>query len=109
MQLESIDNPVVITTIMGNQIGNYVGRVVNFENLTIQSIDPSDTNNAYTIIAKDDLNNTVNIRVDDYTASFAPSYLFVSGAHISVFGPVTQFYSTYQLMLPGLGNIEFKD
>ena len=109
MKLESIDNPVTKTTILGSQIGLYVGRVVNFENLTIESIDPSPTNNAYTVYAKDDSNNQVSIRIDDYTASFVPSHLFVVGKHISVFGPVTQYYDGYQLMLPGLGNIVFKD
>lgn len=109
MKLESIDQPVTITTILGNQIGQYVGRVVNFDNLTIQSIDPSATNNAYTIIVKDDSNNTISLRVDDYTASFLQSYLFVVGNQISVFGPVAQYFDGYQLMLPGLGNIVFKD
>ena len=95
--------------ILGDQMGQYVGRVVNFENLTIQSIDPSPTNNAYTVYAKDDSNNTISLRVDDYTASFLQSYLFVVGNQISVFGPVAQYFDGYQLMLPGLGNIVFKD
>ncbi|MFH0766768.1 MAG: thermonuclease family protein [Bacillota bacterium] len=109
MILESIDNSITITTILGNQMGQYVGRVVNFENLTIESVTESPSDDAYTVIAKDDSNNAVNIRIDNYTASFLPSYLFVVGKHISVFGPVTQFYDSYQLMLPGLGNIIFKD
>ncbi len=109
MKLESIDNLVTVTTILGNQMGQYVGRVVNFENLTIQSISESPSDDAYTVTAQDDLSNTISIRVDDYTASFLPSYLFVVGKHISVFGPVTQYYEGFQLMLPGLGNIVFKD
>ena len=109
MKLESTDNVVPITTIMGNQISNYVGRVVNFENLTITSIYQSPTNNAYNVYAVDDLGNEVNIRIDDYTASFVPRSLFIIGKHISVFGPVSQFDTNYQVMLPGLGNIVFKD
>jgi endonuclease YncB( thermonuclease family) len=108
MQLLSTDNPVTITTILGDQMGDYVGRVIRFDDLVVQSIDPSPTNNAYTVIAKDANNVTVNIRVDDYTANFMPSHLFAVGSHFSVFGPVTQFYTTYQLMLPGSGNVEFK-
>ncbi|MCK7471810.1 MAG: hypothetical protein MZU95_14295 [Desulfomicrobium escambiense] len=68
MQLLSTGNPVTITTILGSQMGDYVGRVVRFEDLLIQSIDPSQTNAAYTVVCKDAQNNTVNIRVDDYTA-----------------------------------------
>jgi len=109
MKLESIDNPITITTILGNQMGQYVGRVVNFENLTIQSISESPSDAAYTIYVVDDSENTISIRVDNYTASFLPSYLFVVGKHISVFGPVTQYYEGFQLMLPGVGNIVFKD
>lgn len=109
MKLESIDNPVTITTILASQIGQYVGRVVNFDDLTIQSISESPSDDAYTVIAKDDLDNTISIRVDDYTASFLPSYLFVVDKHITVFGPVTRYYEGFQLMLPGLGNIVFKD
>lgn len=108
MQLLSTGNAVTITTILGDQMGDYVGRVVRFEDLLIQSIDPSLTNAAYTVICKDASNNTVNIRVDDYTAGFLPSHLFVVGERIAVFGPITQFYQTYQLMLPGTGNVEFK-
>jgi endonuclease YncB( thermonuclease family) len=108
MQLLSTGNAVTITTILGNQMGDYVGRVVRFEDLLIQSIDPSQTNAAYTVVCKDGQNNTVNIRVDDYTAGFLPSHLFVIGNRIAVYGPVTQFYQTYQLMLPGSGNVEFK-
>lgn len=109
MKLESTDNEITITTILANQVGQYVGRVVNFDNLTIQSINESPSDDAYTVIAQDDSSNNVSIRVDDYTASFLPSYLFVVGEQISVFGPVTQYYDGYQLMLPGLGNIVFKD
>jgi hypothetical protein len=108
MQLLSTDNPVTITDINGSQSPEYVGRVVRFTDLVIQSIDPSPTNAAYTVICKDSLNNTVHVRVDDYTASFMPSYLFVIGKQITVYGPITQFYQTYQLMLPGTGNVEFK-
>jgi micrococcal nuclease len=108
MQLLTTENPVTISTIMASEIGNYLGRVVRFEDLVIQSIEESATNNAYTVYAKDSQNNVVNIRVDDYTASFLPSYLFVVGTHIDIFGPVTQFYTTYQLMLPGTGNVNFK-
>jgi endonuclease YncB( thermonuclease family) len=108
MQLLSTDNPVTITTILGSQMGDYVGRVIRFDDLVVQAIDPSPTNNAYTVIAKDANNFTVNIRIDDYTANFMPSHLFTVGSHFSVFGPVTQFYTTYQLMLPGSGNVEFK-
>ncbi|MBU1092858.1 MAG: thermonuclease family protein [Firmicutes bacterium] len=109
MKLESIDNIVIITTILGNQIGSYVGRVVNFENLTIQSISESPSDAAYTIYATDDQDNTISLRVDNYTASFLPSYNFVPGKHISVFGPVTQYYEGFQMMVPGVGNIVFKD
>jgi endonuclease YncB( thermonuclease family) len=109
MKLESTDNVVPITTIMGNQISSYVGRVVNFENLTITSIYQSPTNNAYNVYAVDNLGNEVNIRIDDYTASFVPRSLFIVGKQISVFGPVSQFDTNYQVMLPGLGNIVFKD
>lgn len=108
MQLISTDNPVTITEINGSQLPQYVGRVVRFSDLLIQSIDPSPTNAAYTVVCKDAQNNTVHVRVDDYTASFMPSYLFEIGKRISVFGPITQFYQTYQLMLPGTGNVEFK-
>ena len=108
MQLLQVEQPVTISTILASEIGSYIGRVVRFEDLVIQSIEESATNNAYTVYAKDAMNNVVNIRVDDYTASFLPSYLFVVGDHIEVFGPVTQFYSTYQLMLPGTGNVNFK-
>jgi len=109
MKLESTDNEVPITTIMGNQIANYEGRVVNFENLTIQSIFQSSANIGYNVYAVDDLGNVVNIRVDAYTASFVPVSLFIIGKQISVFGPVSQFNTSYQVVLPGLGNIVFKD
>ncbi|MDP2425203.1 MAG: thermonuclease family protein [Candidatus Izemoplasmatales bacterium] len=108
MQLLSTDNEVIITTITGNQMGSYVGRVVRFLNLRITSIDPSPTNIAYTVYAVDALGNSINIRVDAYTASFLPSHLFVVGNYIDIFGPVTQYYQTYQLMLPGSGNVTFK-
>ena len=110
MVLLSTDNPVTIMTILGDQIGSYVGRVVRFESLTIVSIfeSSSTTDNAYTVNAIDINNTNVSIRVDDYTASFLPSYLFVVGEQITVFGPVTQYLSGFQLMMPGVGNIVFE-
>ena len=110
MILVSTGNEVTITTILGIQIGQYVGRVVRFESLTIVSIfeSSSTTDNAYTVNAKDINNTTISIRVDDYTASFLPSYLFVVGEQITVFGPVTQYLTGFQLMMPGIGNIVFE-
>lgn len=108
MQLLSVDNPVEITTILGSQMAAYVGRVVRFEDLLIQSVSPSGTTTAFTVVCKDSQNNTVNIRVDVHAANFVPAHLFVIGNRISVVGPLTQFYSTYQLVLPGSGSIEFK-
>lgn len=110
MQLLDTGQPVVVTTIMGDQLGDYVGRIVSFDNLTIQSVTKSNTDNAYTVVTTDDLGNNVNLRVDDYTSAFLFSYQFVVGHHISVIAaPVTQYYQSYQLMIPGTGNIDFKD
>ncbi len=108
MVLLSTENEVTITTIVGTQIGQYVGRVVRFENLTVIEIDEAPNSEAYTIVAQDNFGTTVNIRVDDFTASFVPSYTFEVGDEFMVFGPVTQYYSSFQLMLPGINNIEFK-
>lgn len=108
MVLIDTDNEVTITTIVGTQMGQYVGRVVRFENLTVIEIDEAPNSEAYTVVARDDLGNTVNVRVDDFTASFVPSYTFEVGDQFMVFGPVTQYYSNFQLMLPGINNIEFK-
>jgi hypothetical protein len=61
------------------------------------------------VVARDSNNNTINIRVDDYTAKVVPSFTFTVGAQFSVTAPVTQFNSGYQLMLPGMGSIEFNN
>lgn len=110
MQLLSTDNPITITTIFGSQVSGYLGRVVHYESLVVQSVEESDdaTDKAYTVTAQDAYGTDVNIRVDHNTAQFVQSYLFAVGTEFSVTGPITQFYSTYQLMLPGTGNIEFK-
>lgn len=108
MQLISTDNAVTITTISGAQIGQYVGRIVRIEGLIVQSVDPSLTNNAYSIVCRDGLGNSVTVRVDDYTAAFIPSNSFPVGTRFTVYGPVQQFYSSFQLMLPGSGNIQFE-
>jgi len=110
MILISTGNEVTISTILGSQIGQYVGRVVRFEDLMITSIieSASTTDHAYTVNAIDINNTTISIRVDDYTAAFIPSYLFIVGEQITVFGPVTQYLSGFQLMLPGMGNIVFE-
>lgn len=110
MILLSTGNPVIINTIMANQVSSFVGRVVRIEGLTVTQIQLSQSGNttdAYTIVGTDINNNTVNIRVDDYTAKVVPSYTFSVGAQFSVTAPVTQFNSGYQLMLPGMGSIEF--
>lgn len=110
MILLSTGNPVAINTIMANQVSSFVGRVVKIQGLTVTQIQLSQSGNttdAYTIVGKDINNNTVNIRVDDYTAKVVPSYTFSVGAQFSVTAPVTQFNSGYQLMLPGMGSIEF--
>ncbi|MDG0889438.1 thermonuclease family protein [Paracholeplasma manati] len=112
MILLSTDNPVTISTIAANQVSQYVGRVVRIEDLTVTQIQLSQsglTTDAYTVVARDSNNNTINIRVDDYTAKVVPSYTFSVGAQFSVTAPVTQFNSGYQLMLPGMGNIEFNN
>ena len=95
---------------MANQVSSFVGRVVRIEGLTVTQIQlpqSGNTTDAYTIVGTDINNNTVNIRVDDYTAKVVPSYTFSVGAQFSVTAPVTQFNSGYQLMLPGMGSIEF--
>ena len=110
MILLSTGNPVTIHTIMANQVSSFVGRVVRIEGLTVTQIQLSQsglTTDAYTIVARDSNNNTINLRVDDYTAKVVPSYTFSVGAQFSVTAPVTQFNSGYQLMLPGMGSIEF--
>lgn len=110
MILLSTGNTVTINTIQANQVSNFVGRVVNIQGLTVTQIQLSQSGNttdAYTVVARDSNNNTVNIRVDDYTAKVVPSYTFSVGAQFSVTAPVTQFNSGYQLMLPGIGSIEF--
>lgn len=112
MILLSTGNPVVINTIAADQISQYVGRVVNIDGLTVTQIQLSQsglTTDAYTVVARDSNNNTINIRVDDYTAKVVPSYTFSVGAQFSVTAPVTQFNSGYQLMLPGMGSIEFNN
>ena len=112
MILLSTGNSVVINTIEANQISQYVGRVVNIDGLTVTQIQLSQsglTTDAYTVVARDSNNNTINIRVDDYTAKVVPSYTFSVGAQFSVTAPVTQFNSGYQLMLPGMGSIEFNN
>lgn len=108
MVLIDTENEVTITTIVGTQMGDYVGRVVRFENLTVIEIDKATNGEAYTVVARDEFGTTVNVRVDDFTASFVPSYTFEVGDQFMVFGPVTQFYSSFQLMLPGINNIEIK-
>ena len=110
MILLSTGNPVSIHTIMANQVSSFVGRIVRIEGLTVTQIQLSQsglTTDAYTIVARDSNNNTINLRVDDYTAKVVPSYTFSVGAQFSVTAPVTQFNSGYQLMLPGMGSIEF--
>ena len=107
MLLISTDNPVTITTINGSQIGDYVGRVVQLNDLTVTSVSESPTNNAYTIYAEDSFGNEISIRVSDYTAAFVSIGLFTVGTQFSVFGPVQQYYTSYQIMLPGMGNIDF--
>lgn len=107
MQLLSEDNEVTVTTINGSQMGQYVGRVVQLNNLRVVSVTTSQTK-AYTVILSDSLGNTVNIRVEDSVANFVLVHQFVVGSYVDVFGPVTQFLSGYQLMLPGTGNITFK-
>jgi micrococcal nuclease len=112
MILLSTGNPVVINTIAANQVSQYVGRVVRIDGLTVTQIQLSQsglTTDAYTVVARDSNNNTINIRVDDYTAKVVPSYTFSVGAQFSVTAPVTQFNSGYQLMLPGMGSIEFNN
>lgn len=110
MILISTGNPVTIHTIMANQVSSFVGRVVRINSLTVTQIQLSpsgSTTDAYTIVARDSNNQTINIRVDAYTAKVVPSYTFSVGAQFSVTAPVTQFNSGYQLMLPGMGSIEF--
>ena len=108
MQLLSTDNEVTISNINGSQMAAYVGRVVEMNDLLIESISQSPTNKAYTVTAKDSLGNTVSVRVEDSVANFVFSYQFVVGQRFNVTGPITQYYSGYQLMLPGSGSIEFK-
>jgi len=81
MQLLSTENPVTITTILGSQAGSYLGRVVQYEHLTVQSVQESDstTDDAYTVTALDDYGTAVNIRVDHNIAQFIQSYLFTVG------------------------------
>jgi endonuclease YncB( thermonuclease family) len=107
MVVLSTDNEVIITTIMGSELPNYMARVVRLENLTITSIYQSPTNNAYNVYATDANGTEVSIRIDDYTASFISKSLFVIGEQITVFGPVSRFNESYQLLLPGMGNIIF--
>jgi endonuclease YncB( thermonuclease family) len=112
MILISTGNPVTINTISADQVSQYVGRVVNLNGLTVTQIQLSQsglTTDAYTVVARDSNNNTINIRVDDYTAKVVPSYTFSVGVQFSVTAPVTQFNSGYQLMLPGMGSIEFNN
>jgi endonuclease YncB( thermonuclease family)/beta-lactam-binding protein with PASTA domain len=109
MVVISEDNEVVITTINGDQLGSYVARVVRLENLEVISIYQSPTNNAYNVKVEDAFGNQFDIRIDDYAAAFIPKSLFVIGSTILwVQGPVSQFNDFYQLLLPGLGNIEFE-
>ena len=109
MVVVSTGNEVPITTIMGNEMPNYMARVVRLENLTITSIFQSSNNNGYNVYAKDANNNEVNIRVDDYTAAFVSVSLFQVGGIINwVFGPVSQFNGVYQLLLAGMGNIDLE-
>jgi micrococcal nuclease len=112
MILLSTGNPVTINTIAANQVSQFVGRVVRIDGLTVTQIQLSQsglTTDAYTVVARDSNNNTINIRVDDYTAKVVPSFTFTVGAQFSVTAPVTQFNSGYQLMLPGMGSIEFNN
>jgi micrococcal nuclease len=109
MVVLSTGNEVVVTTINGNELSNYLARVVRVENVTVVSIYQSPTNNAYNVTLKDAFNNQFEIRIDDYSAAFIPKSLFTIGRVINwVFGPVSQFNGNYQLLLPGLGNIEFE-
>jgi micrococcal nuclease len=109
MVLISEGNDVVVTTINGNQLSSYVARVVRVENLEVISIYQSPTNNAYNVTVEDAFGNQFDIRIDDYAAAFIPKSLFVIGSTILwVQGPVSQFNDRYQLLLPGLGNIEFE-
>lgn len=110
MQLLSTDNEVTITTINGSQMSQYVGRVVRLNHLRIVSVSVTTTvgRKDFTVVLADTFGNTVNIRVEDSVANFVFPHQFVVGSYVDVFGPVTQFLSGYQLMLPGTGNITFK-
>lgn len=105
MILLSVDNEVIVTTIMASQMANYVGRVVTFDHLVVESVQLSNTA-AYTIFAKDTNNGTVTIRVDATTATFVPSHTLKVGDHFKLTAvPITQFHTNYQIMLPGMGSI----
>jgi len=110
MILESEDNPVVVTTINGSQIADYVGRVVRFENLTVMSVDEAPSSNAFNVYAEDEFGNEVNLRVDNFTATFVSKGWFPVGRTIAwVQGPVSMFYDDYQVMIAGQAIIEFED
>jgi endonuclease YncB( thermonuclease family) len=110
MILVSEDNPVIVTTVNGSQIPDYVGRVVRLENLTVTSVDEAPSSNAYNVYAEDAFGNEVNLRVDNFTASFVSKGWFVVGRKIAwVQGPVATFYDEYQVMIAGQAIIEFED
>lgn len=109
MILIDTDNVVPITTITATQAGSFIGRVVNFDTLTVNQIQLSQsgsTTDAYTVVAQDHLGGIINIRVDAYTAQFVPSYTFTVGMQFSLSAvPVVQYYTGYQIMLPGMASI----
>lgn len=109
MTVVSTGNSVTVHEITIDNMSQYVGRIVRLNNLTITSIDKTETGTyaPYSIIAKDSNGKTVNIRVDASQAAFIPANDIVVGSKINVYGPVNQFYSNYQLMLAGRNYIEF--
>ena len=108
MILVSTDNVVQIHAIDGSQMADYYGRVVRIDNLTVKSVGLSQSNSptdAYTVYAEDEFKNPVTIRVDRYTAQLVPSYEFQINMTFSITAPVTRYYESYQLMLPGKASI----
>ncbi len=81
----------------------YVGRLLKFEHLTIQSV--YESVDAFTVIATDQNNNTITIRKSEAASSDITTDLFTVGNTVTIIAPLSKYQSNYQLMLSDINDI----
>jgi micrococcal nuclease len=81
----------------------YVGRLLQFEHLTILSVYESE--DAFTVIASDQNNNTITIRKSEAAPDDITTDLFPVGGTVTVIAPLSKYQSNYQLMLSSIDDI----